>query len=252
MALVFRSYLGQSSRWANDGVPERRMDYQVWSGPSMGAFNDWARGTFLEAPEARSAVVVVQPYGWRCAAGAGRTLQVQGLDLEPQMLRWAPLEMEPLAALYKRWEQSGVEEAAQAAEAECEDGAASSSDTPRFEGGSFEPVAIVGMDCMFPKAADLTAFWHLLRTGLDAVGEVPDTHWVGRLLGRRQGLSGPHLRTPWGLPRPYDFDPTEFGIPPTFSRPPTPRSCSASWWLAGPWLMQAARLGGTGTDRRLQ
>ena len=113
MALVFRSYLGQSSRWANEGVPERRLDYQVWSGPSMGAFNDWARGTFLEAPECRSAVVVVHNLmagaALRARAGA---LQVQGLDFEPQMLRWAPLEAEPLASLYESWEQSGAEESA--------------------------------------------------------------------------------------------------------------------------------------------
>src|SRR5439155_7105871 len=48
MALVFRWYLGQSSRWANAGVADRRLDYQVWCGPSMGAFNEWARGSYLE------------------------------------------------------------------------------------------------------------------------------------------------------------------------------------------------------------
>lgn len=47
MALVFRSYLGQSSRWAIDGVPHRRLDYQIWCGPAMGAFNAWTEGTFL-------------------------------------------------------------------------------------------------------------------------------------------------------------------------------------------------------------
>lgn len=48
MALVFRWYLGQSSNWANVGVAERSMDYQVWCGPAMGAFNEWVRGSFLE------------------------------------------------------------------------------------------------------------------------------------------------------------------------------------------------------------
>ncbi len=51
MALVFRWYLGQSSRWANAGVPDRRLDYQVWCGPAMGAFNEWTKGSFLEAAE---------------------------------------------------------------------------------------------------------------------------------------------------------------------------------------------------------
>src|SRR5262249_44296125 len=35
MALVFRWYLGQASRWANRGEPTRQIDYQVWCGPAM-------------------------------------------------------------------------------------------------------------------------------------------------------------------------------------------------------------------------
>ncbi len=60
MALVFRAYLGQSSRWAIAGDRGRRMDYQIWCGPAMGAFNAWAAGSFLEAPERRSAVQVAR------------------------------------------------------------------------------------------------------------------------------------------------------------------------------------------------
>ncbi len=54
MALVFRSYLGRASRWAIDGDPERRLDYQIWCGPAMGAFNAWAAGSFLEDLGART------------------------------------------------------------------------------------------------------------------------------------------------------------------------------------------------------
>ena len=55
MALVFRWYLGQSSRWAIAGAGGRRLDYQIWCGPAMGAFNDWVQGSFLEDPKNRSA-----------------------------------------------------------------------------------------------------------------------------------------------------------------------------------------------------
>lgn len=58
MALVFRWYLGLSSRWSNGGEKGREMDYQIWCGPSMGAFNDWVRGSYLEPPENRRAVEV--------------------------------------------------------------------------------------------------------------------------------------------------------------------------------------------------
>jgi PfaD family protein len=58
MALCFRWYLGLSSRWAITGEPTRRLDYQIWCGPAMGAFNEWVRGSFLEAPQSRSVVQV--------------------------------------------------------------------------------------------------------------------------------------------------------------------------------------------------
>ena len=58
MALVFRWYLGLSSRWANAGEPTRKLDYQVWCGPAMGAFNEWTKGSFLEAPKNRRVVTV--------------------------------------------------------------------------------------------------------------------------------------------------------------------------------------------------
>jgi trans-AT polyketide synthase/acyltransferase/oxidoreductase domain-containing protein len=54
MALLFRWYLGKSSRWAIAGDPARVLDYQLWCGPAMGAFNQWVRGSFLEAPAQRS------------------------------------------------------------------------------------------------------------------------------------------------------------------------------------------------------
>jgi hypothetical protein len=34
------------------------MDYQVWCGPAMGAFNEWAAGTFLEDPSRRTVSTV--------------------------------------------------------------------------------------------------------------------------------------------------------------------------------------------------
>ncbi|MCA1221035.1 PfaD family polyunsaturated fatty acid/polyketide biosynthesis protein [Streptomyces sp. 8L] len=58
MALVFRWYLGSSSRWAITGESSRRGDYQIWCGPAMGAFNQWAAGTFLAQPANRSVVQI--------------------------------------------------------------------------------------------------------------------------------------------------------------------------------------------------
>jgi PfaD family protein len=82
MALVFRSYLGLSSRWANAGEASRAMDYQVWCGPAMGAFNEWARGSFLEQPENRHVVVVGQNLLYGAALQLRRQyLGAQGVQL---------------------------------------------------------------------------------------------------------------------------------------------------------------------------
>lgn len=58
MALVFRWYLGKASKWAIDGEASRRADYQIWSGPAMGAFNRWAEGSFLAEPRHRTVVQI--------------------------------------------------------------------------------------------------------------------------------------------------------------------------------------------------
>jgi trans-AT polyketide synthase/acyltransferase/oxidoreductase domain-containing protein len=49
MALVFRSYFVNSSRLAQKGVPEGKVDYQIHCGPALGAFNQWVKGTRLES-----------------------------------------------------------------------------------------------------------------------------------------------------------------------------------------------------------
>jgi trans-AT polyketide synthase, acyltransferase and oxidoreductase domains len=54
MALIFRWYLGNSSRWAIRGEVSRRTDYQLWAGPAVGAFNRWTAGSFLAAPAERT------------------------------------------------------------------------------------------------------------------------------------------------------------------------------------------------------
>lgn len=58
MALIFRWYLGLSSRWSNTGQAGREMDYQIWCGPAMGGFNDWVKGSYLEDYTRRSVVDV--------------------------------------------------------------------------------------------------------------------------------------------------------------------------------------------------
>ncbi len=97
MALVFRWYLGLSSRWANAGEPTRRLDYQVWCGPAMGAFNEWTKGSFLEQPRNRRVVTVA----FNILYGAAVLLRLQmlrgqGFPLASDWSRVTPLELATL------------------------------------------------------------------------------------------------------------------------------------------------------------
>jgi hypothetical protein len=92
MALVFRWYLGLSSRWSNNGEKGREMDYQIWCGPAMGAFNDWVRGTYLEPWQERRAADVSR----QILTGAAylyrvRMLESQGLCLASGLSSFTPV-----------------------------------------------------------------------------------------------------------------------------------------------------------------
>ncbi len=97
MSLVFRSYLGQSSRWAITGEPNRKMDFQIWCGPSMGAFNQWVRGSLLEHPENRRVVDLALNLlvGASVSTRAG-WLRSQGVILDSRIEGFTPLPREQL------------------------------------------------------------------------------------------------------------------------------------------------------------
>jgi PfaD family protein len=78
MALIFRWYLGLSSNWANAGSAGRELDYQIWCGPSMGAFNNWVKGTYLENFNSRKAADVAE----QIMKGAAYLFRVQTLEMQ--------------------------------------------------------------------------------------------------------------------------------------------------------------------------
>ncbi len=100
MALVFRWYLGMSSRWANRGEPGREMDYQVWCGPAMGAFNEWVRGSVLEPWESRRAVSVAHNMLHGAAViTRANALRSQGVELPAACVDVRPCETDELEEL---------------------------------------------------------------------------------------------------------------------------------------------------------
>lgn len=91
MALIFRRYLGLSSRWPKNAEPGREMDYQIWCGPAMGAFNEWTKGTYLEHSEQRHVVDVAH----HIMTGSAiiyrlQNLKMQGLQMPAEYLQYQP------------------------------------------------------------------------------------------------------------------------------------------------------------------
>ena len=39
------------------------------------------------------------------------------------------------------------------------------------------PLAIIGIGCLFPQAEDRSAYWANIREGVDAITEIPASHW---------------------------------------------------------------------------
>ncbi len=92
MALTFRWYLGLASRWANLGEKGREMDYQIWCGPAMGAFNDWVKGTYLAEPGNRHVADIAR----HIMTGAAflyrlQDLKIQGLQIPAHYGQYCPV-----------------------------------------------------------------------------------------------------------------------------------------------------------------
>ncbi len=94
-ALLCRRYLFMASQWARDGIFDRKVDYQIWCGPAMGAFNHWAKGSCLEALENRT----VKQIAWNLLEGAAqitRAAQLRsfGVALPAGAFRYNPQQFE--------------------------------------------------------------------------------------------------------------------------------------------------------------
>ncbi|MFM7407932.1 MAG: PfaD family polyunsaturated fatty acid/polyketide biosynthesis protein [Cuspidothrix sp.] len=92
MALIFRWYLGLSSRWSSSGERGREVDYQIWCGPAMGGFNDWVRGSYLSEPHQRHVVDVAD----QIMKGTAflyriQSLKMQGLQMPPDYCQYQPI-----------------------------------------------------------------------------------------------------------------------------------------------------------------
>ena len=191
MALTFRWYLGLSSRWANAGEPTRQVDYQVWCGPAMGAFNEWTKGSFLEQPgeSAGGDVALAAPAArrGRCDAGSQLAGNVRAFPLDA--VKSEPVEPPE---------------------------AATSEDLTILTHHPITPTpAIVGIGCLFPKADGPGAYWANIKNKVDGIGPVPPTHWnPADYFDADPKRADFTYAQRGGFLEPVPFNPAEWGIAP--------------------------------------
>ena len=87
---------------------------------------------------------------------------------------------------------------------------------PSFSHGtSQEPIAIVGMSCLFAGSPDLEAYWENILSGRDLVTEVPGDRWSVEQYFHADEARQDKSISRWGAFIPdTPFDPLTFGIPP--------------------------------------
>jgi trans-AT polyketide synthase/acyltransferase/oxidoreductase domain-containing protein len=79
MALVFRWYFIETQRLALRGDRDRLVDFQIHTGPALGAFNAWVRGTEIESWRHRRVAEIAE----RLMTGAAALLTRRLHDLTP-------------------------------------------------------------------------------------------------------------------------------------------------------------------------
>ncbi len=78
------------------------------------------------------------------------------------------------------------------------------------------PIAVVGVSALFPGSTDSRGFWNDILAGKDLITDVPSSHWLiedyydpdPKALDKTYSKRGGFLGS-------VDFDPLEFGLPPT-------------------------------------
>ncbi len=107
------------------------------------------------------------------------------------------------------------------------------------------PLAIIGIGCLFPQAEDSSSYWANIREGIDAITDIPASHW------RVADYHDPDPKSPdmtygqrGGFLSSIPFNPMEFNIPPA-----TLEAIDSSQLLGLVAAGQALKDAGYGADR---
>lgn len=84
-------------------------------------------------------------------------------------------------------------------------------------------IAIIGMSCLFPGAANLRQYWDNICAGVDAITEVPESRWDSRYYDPNgTAVDSFYCRRGGFVDQLADFDPLPFGIMPKLAEAAEP------------------------------
>jgi len=67
------------------------VDYQIWCGPAMGAFNQWVAGSFMEEPASRTvAQIALNLMFGACSITRAHQLRACGVSIPASLFQYAP------------------------------------------------------------------------------------------------------------------------------------------------------------------
>ncbi|KXS56725.1 MAG: hypothetical protein AMR96_00970 [Candidatus Adiutrix intracellularis] len=86
--------------------------------------------------------------------------------------------------------------------------------TPALSPGH-EPIAIIGLSCIFPGARDLATYWAEIQDGRNALGDIPSEHWsTSDYYNPDPKAEDKTYSRRGGFIAPVPFDPFKYGIVP--------------------------------------
>ena len=113
------------------------------------------------------------------------------------------------------------------------------------ESAKTTPIAIIGMGCLFPQATELRTFWSNIRRKVDAIKDIPATHWRSSDYYHPDPKHPDHTYVKRGaFLDPVDFPPLEFGI-----QPHSMEAIDTTQLLGLVVAREALKQAGYGTDR---
>ncbi len=82
-------------------------------------------------------------------------------------------------------------------------------------GANAEPIAVVGMSCIYPGSPDLESYWANIVEGRNLVTEVPPERWNADVYYQAGAAEKGKTPSKWGgFIEDFAFDPLRYGIPP--------------------------------------